>query len=123
MKLNCIFFLFSFSLFAGTLSPFKTDLCTGFLEGPPGKPNQWAHCCILHDIAYWASGTKADSDRADKRLKHCVTKASGSFWGNLLYTGVRAGRYSPIKFVNILNRTCVIRRDHTGNQYRGIELI
>ncbi len=92
-----VFILFSYSSFAEQLKPFVTDFCTLFIDGPPTEPNLWKHCCIEHDLHYWYGGTLKDQADADLKLKTCVEKSAGSFWANLIYSGVRAGHYSPIK--------------------------
>lgn len=79
------------------LLEFKTDYCTYFPEGTVSRPNLWKDCCISHDLWYWIGGTKSEQDQADINLKTCVTKKSSSFYGNLMYSGVRLGHLSPIK--------------------------
>lgn len=102
---NLIFIvLFIFSLFGAQLiaaesklSPFETDGCTMFVDGPSSKPELWRHCCVEHDLRYWFGGTQGDMDKTDVRLKECVQKVAGASWATLIYNGVRAGHYSPIK--------------------------
>lgn len=79
------------------LSPFETDGCTMFIDGPVSKPELWRHCCVEHDLRYWFGGTQLDMDKTDLRLKECVQKVAGATWGTLIYNGVRAGHHSPIK--------------------------
>jgi hypothetical protein len=79
------------------LRAFKTDGCTLFVDGTSSKPDLWKHCCISHDLRYWFGGTEEEMDEADTRLKLCVEKAAGPRWAILIYNGVRAGHYSPIK--------------------------
>jgi hypothetical protein len=79
------------------LRAFETDGCTLFVDGTSSKPDLWKHCCISHDLRYWFGGTKEEMDETDSRLKLCVEKAAGPRWAGLIYTGVRAGHYSPIK--------------------------
>jgi hypothetical protein len=79
------------------LKPFETDGCTMFLDGTKEKPELWKHCCTYHDLRYWYGGTLKDQDQSDLKLKQCVEKVAGTKWANLIYTGVRAGHYSPIK--------------------------
>jgi hypothetical protein len=76
---------------------FKTDLCTSYPEGTREHPMLWAHCCIKHDMAYWVAGDRKDLKRADLYLKECVTEVAGEFQGSLMYAGIRAGHYFPIK--------------------------
>ena len=78
------------------LLEFKTDYCTYFPEGTISSPNLCRDCCIGHDLWYWIGGTKSEQDQADIDLKTCVTKKSSSFYGNLMYSGVRLGHLSPI---------------------------
>ena len=80
------------------LKTFETDGCTMFVDGPKGQRNLWKHCCVEHDLRYWFGGSSEDMDAADLRLKSCVEKVGGKKWANLMYTGIRAGHYSPIKF-------------------------
>lgn len=79
------------------LHEFATDNCTMFIDGPPRSPELWKDCCIIHDLRYWFGGSETDLDRADLRLKTCVEKKAGNTWAELIYRGVRAGHYSPIK--------------------------
>ncbi|MBC7714355.1 MAG: hypothetical protein H7177_13505 [Rhizobacter sp.] len=79
------------------LSPFETDGCTMFIDGPPGQPELWRHCCVEHDLRYWFGGSVEDMDKTDLRLKECVQKDAGVTWATLVYNGVRAGHHSPIK--------------------------
>ena len=88
----------SFSVNAsGSLKPFKTDFCTYFPEGTLENPNLWKQCCFDHDLRYWFGGSSEDMLLADSKLKTCVTARAGSFYGNLMYYGRRAGHFSPIK--------------------------
>ena len=77
--------------------PFDTDFCTMWREGTRQDPLKWSQCCVMHDLNYWAGGTKKDRKNADKDLKACVSKVHNNRMGRLMYTGVRAGRLSPIK--------------------------
>ena len=79
------------------LSPFETDGCTMFVDGPSDRPELWRPCCVEHDLRYWFGGTESDMDKTDLRLKSCVEKVAGVTWGALIYNGVRAGHHSPIK--------------------------
>jgi hypothetical protein len=79
------------------LSPFETDGCTMFVNGTIDRPDLWKHCCVEHDLRYWFGGSQADIDKTDLRLKSCVEKVASVTWGTLIYNGVRAGHYSPIK--------------------------
>jgi hypothetical protein len=79
------------------LKPFETDGCTMFVDGTSSEPTLWRHCCVEHDLRYWFGGSETDMDTTDLRLKSCVQKAAGDYWAGLIYKGVRAGHYSPIK--------------------------
>jgi len=82
------------------LKPFITDYCTMFVDGTPTNPNLWKHCCIEHDIHYWYGGSLKDQDITDLKLKSCVEAAAGTYWADIIYLGVRAGHYSPVKNVH-----------------------
>lgn len=69
-----------------------------FIDGPSSNPNLWSHCCFEHDLRYWFGGTKADKNFSDVALRECVKDVAGSFWANIIYSGVRAGGLSPVKF-------------------------
>ncbi len=96
-----IFYFFILTItsfaYANELKPFVTDYCTMFVDGTSSRPTLWRDCCIEHDIRYWFGGTSANKDKADIELKSCVKHVAGLTWANLIYVGVRAGHYSPIK--------------------------
>lgn len=73
------------------LHPFTTDGCSAFPDGTLGAPHKWRHCCIQHDVAYWAGGTADDRIRADKALRECVAKTGENVLSHAMYYGVRAG--------------------------------
>jgi hypothetical protein len=66
---------------ADALSPqpdyrFSSDGCSGLMSwawqtvtghGPP-----WEGCCVVHDRAYWAGGTRAARRETDRKLRACV---------------------------------------------------
>lgn len=79
------------------LKSFETDYCTYFPEGTIFRPGVWKECCFNHDLRYWFGGSKKDMKKADLKLKSCVSRKAGSFYGNMMYYGVRAGHLSPIK--------------------------
>lgn len=83
---------------SGALESFVSDGCTLFINGPPDQPNLWEHCCFEHDLVYWFGGTRSDKHFADLQLRSCVKKVAGSFWADIIYSGVVLGHYSPIKF-------------------------
>jgi hypothetical protein len=97
-KLLFYIFLLQTSIsYANHLKPFVTDYCTLFLDGTSEQPDLWKHCCLEHDIHYWYGGSDENLDKADLNLQSCVDKVAGSSWAKLIYLGVRAGHYSPIK--------------------------
>ena len=75
--------------------PFKTDFCTGWLDGT--FEYDWSECCLKHDLAFWAGGTLEDRNAMDKNLRQCVRDKANDFYATIIYFGVRAGRYSPVK--------------------------
>ena len=95
---HLIFILTSSDVYAEyKLKPFATDGCTLFVDGTPRKPGLWRSCCVTHDLRYWFGGSQMDMDSADLSLKSCVQNLAGESWARTIYTGVRAGHYSPIK--------------------------
>lgn len=73
------------------LKPFTTDGCSVWIDGPPATPYLWRHCCVAHDIAYWAGGAEALRVKADKDLQACITNLAGSGMGNYMYFFVSTG--------------------------------
>ena len=102
MKIFYSLLFLSVSGWAGTqnLAPFETDYCTNYREGTRNKPEQWKHCCLIHDMNFWAGGTKQDRYSADLSLKNCVQDTGAYYEGQLMYLAVRSGSYSPIKYSN-----------------------
>jgi hypothetical protein len=92
-----LFALISTNSMAFGLAEFETDYCTFFPEGTMSQPRVWEDCCLQHDLVYWAGGTSKMQDISDVELGKCVTEKSSSFFGRLMYRGVRIGHYSPIK--------------------------
>src|SRR5690606_9265825 len=84
---------------ANTLKPFTTDGCSLFLDGPPGQPNLWRHCCVAHDLAYWQGGNKADRQRADAAILACVSAVEHPGIAQHMHANVRWGG-SPYWFSN-----------------------
>jgi hypothetical protein len=96
-----LFFTFFEYCLAGVqkkIVPFTTDYCTGYPEGTLSQPRLWAHCCLEHDLYYWAGGTKTDCDETDLRLRTCVEQTGAVIHARIMYMGVRLGKKSPIKF-------------------------
>lgn len=98
--LTIILLLLSLTSFASaaTLSSFETDYCTNYPEGTKEKPELWKHCCLLHDMFFWAGGSKDERNIADLDLKTCIEETGQTRQAALMYYAVRAGSYSPIKY-------------------------
>ena len=80
------------------ISSFETDFCTNYPEGTQEKPELWKHCCLMHDMFFWAGGNKADRLDADLKLKNCIADTGSLYQARIMYLAVRAGSYSPIKY-------------------------
>jgi hypothetical protein len=80
------------------LEPFVTDYCTNYPEGTKEEPDLWKHCCLMHDLYFWAGGSKEDRSNADMELKECIEVTGATQIARLVYLAVRAGSYSPIKY-------------------------
>lgn len=76
---------------ADTLKPFATDGCSMWIDGPPGSPNLWRHCCVAHDLAYWAGGTEEQRKHADEAMKLCIQNAQQPMIASHTYNSVRMG--------------------------------
>jgi hypothetical protein len=84
--------------FADDLTHFKTDYCTNYPEGTPSKPTLWKNCCLMHDLFFWAGGTKAERNETDHGLFNCVLNTGSPVNARIIYYGVRFGSMSPIKY-------------------------
>ncbi len=82
------------------LRPLSTDYCTNYPEGTPRRPDQWKHCCLIHDMYFWAGGSKGERYEADLELKNCIEASGARRMAQLVFLAVRAGSYSPIKYTN-----------------------
>ncbi|MBS1960634.1 MAG: hypothetical protein JST04_00350 [Bdellovibrionales bacterium] len=82
---------------AGDLRPFSTDGCTKWRDGTRKHPTLWRHCCVAHDLAFWAGGTVPGRDQADRDLRDCVAATGAKREAKLIYAGVRVGSRSPRK--------------------------
>lgn len=82
---------------AGDLRPFATDGCTKWRDGTRKEPTKWRHCCVAHDLAFWAGGTVPGRNRADRDLRDCVAATGAKREAKLIYAGVRVGSHSPRK--------------------------
>lgn len=80
------------------LSNFKTDYCTNYPEGPKKEPTAWKHCCLKHDMYFWVGGLKSDRNEADLELKDCIIDSGYPRQAEIMYSAVRLGSYSPIKY-------------------------
>lgn len=104
MKLFFLSLIISFIIgplsYASDINPFTTDSCTMWSEGTNSKPDQWKHCCVEHDLFFWAGGTFKEREMADMDLKKCIEATGAKTQARLMYWGVVLGKYSPIKFSN-----------------------
>lgn len=80
------------------LIPLETDFCTNFSEGTRENREQWKHCCLIHDMYFWAGGAKDDRLNADLELKACIAETGAQRIAELIFHSVRLGSYSPIKY-------------------------
>ena len=82
---------------AAELRPFKTDGCTGYADGTRKKPGLWKHCCVEHDLGFWAGGDSRERRLTDERLRDCIAATGEKLQAEIIYLGVRLGSYSPMK--------------------------
>ncbi len=75
----------------GKLNSFTTDACTKFPDGTREEPKLWQHCCVAHDIKYWAGGTSALRLQADYELRACVAATGKLDIAEVMFLGVRVG--------------------------------
>lgn len=70
---------------------FKSDGCSLFPDG------DYRHCCIAHDLTYFAGGSRSERLTADNKLYKCVASQKG-WWHKLvapvMWAGVRIGGVS-----------------------------
>lgn len=97
MILTIVFFSIPLA-HANELNPFSTDSCTMWSEGTSSKPDQWKHCCVEHDLFFWAGGTYKEREIADLELKKCIEATGAKTQARMMYWGVVIGKFSPIKF-------------------------
>ena len=93
---------------ASDLRPFKTDYCTAFPEGTISQPDLWKHCCLIHDLHFWAGGTRKERDLMDINFKECIAETGMPRTAEMMYQAVRAGSHSPFQF----------KGKHWGNGWR-----
>lgn len=92
--------LFFVPAFAEDLRQFVTDGCTGWFDGTRKAPTLWRHCCVRHDLAFWA-GAAGQRDQADLDLRDCIAATGAVKQAKLMYFGVRIGSKSPKKFAGM----------------------
>lgn len=80
------------------LKKFHTDYCTAYVEGTRERPGIWKHCCLEHDLYFWAGGSYDDRKESDLRLGRCVNATGEHAQAKLMYAAVALGGISPIKF-------------------------
>ncbi|PIU01153.1 MAG: hypothetical protein COT74_01205 [Bdellovibrionales bacterium CG10_big_fil_rev_8_21_14_0_10_45_34] len=73
------------------LEKFSTDGCSSWVEGPVWNRQQWAHCCQIHDVAYWVGGTYEERLTADSDFKKCIQDTGDEVAANTMYFFVRQG--------------------------------
>lgn len=74
------------------LAPFHSDGCSLFPDRSPFGTEDWCHCCLAHDLAYWRGGTVEERLKADQDFKSCIQQAAhDDVLAELMFTGVRAG--------------------------------
>lgn len=92
--MSFLIFLTSFAFANPTLRPFCSDGCSSAIpSGTKEEPKLWMHCCIEHDLEYWAGGTKLERLLADRHLYECVEKTGHQSIAQIMFKGVRAGGY------------------------------
>jgi len=74
----CIFALPMQSKAQNTLTPFVSDGCTGVSTDLPNFNgyDDFAHCCVIHDVVYWIGGPLNNKPYADRELKECLNDAN-----------------------------------------------
>ena len=76
----------------GTLKDFTSDGCSLFPDRSLINSDDWCHCCLEHDIAYWQGGTEGQRLEADQRLHQCVlNRTADAVLAETMYQGVRFG--------------------------------
>ncbi|MBY0385611.1 hypothetical protein K2X05_10690 [bacterium] len=115
------------TLYQNRLLPFSSDGCSSFPDGIPYfDEKKWLHCCIVHDIAYWAGGTKEDRKNADLNLKTCVAKTGEESIAEAMYSGVRIGGYAHFPTSWKWGYGWVLEREyseHTAEEKKQIEIL
>lgn len=75
----------------GRLRAFTADGCSRVPDGTLTEPRLWRHCCIEHDLSYWAGGTRDERRQADLELRACVAATGHPDTAELMFAGVRVG--------------------------------
>ena len=75
----------------GRLKKFSSDGCSLSPNGTPNNPTAWLHCCVQHDLAYWAGGTEDDRRHADEDLKACIAESGYPNYALAAFEAVRYG--------------------------------
>lgn len=76
------------SLPAGiALRPFTSDGCSMAPDGL--ADDRWVHCCIEHDIQYWAGGTKEEKLASDNQLRSCIAQQGHPDIAEIFFQSVR----------------------------------
>lgn len=92
--------VFIHTVTSGELKPFTSDGCSLFPDRALFSSDDWLHCCVAHDYAYWQGGTKQQRHQADQQFQQCVTASSNAMLAQLMFAGVRVGGlpYWPTPF-------------------------
>ncbi len=69
----------------GDLRPFRSDGCSLWPDG------NYYGCCVEHDRAYHAGGTRAQRLAADLELRRCVAARGHPILAKIMFRGVRLG--------------------------------
>lgn len=85
---------------SNSIEKMETDYCTNYKEGTRTQPDLWKHCCLIHDMHFWAGGNKQNRYDSDVELKSCIEETGSPYVARLMFLAVRAGSYSPIKYSN-----------------------
>ena len=67
------------------LASFTTDGCSMYPNGT------WLHCCLAHDLSYWAGGTVDEKNEVDHELAQCLAKNGSTLNTKVMTGGVQIG--------------------------------
>jgi len=67
-------------------------------SGVTGRPPPWEDCCVAHDRAYHAGGTRAARLLADRELMQSVSAKGHPYFGILMFLMVRLGGHPLLPF-------------------------